>query len=68
MSGNKKETFVTDENGNIIGKDTTQYNTDGSSMTTHQKVVHDFGFIRRAADITGVTENKPDGTSEHHRK
>jgi len=62
---NKKETWVSDENKRIIGKDTTEYHKDGSSTTTHQKA-HSTFFGAEATKITGVTENKPDGTSEHH--
>lgn len=63
----KKETIVSDATGrHIIGKDTTEYHEDGSSTTTHQDASFNMIDGVTATRITGVTENSPDGTSEHH--
>ncbi len=61
----KKESWITNEHGKIIGKDTTEYHDDGSSTTTHQNAHFDWLTGAHATSITGVTENSSDGTSEH---
>lgn len=67
MSKEKEESWVTDGDGKIIGKDTTEYNDDGSSKTTHQEAYADI-FGAHATKIAGETYNKPDGTSKHYKK
>lgn len=64
--GDPKKSYVKDENGNIIGMDTTYYNSDGSSRTVHQKAVHDPLFGPSAGSVTGETRHKTDGTSTEH--
>jgi hypothetical protein len=68
MSKETKETWVTDDNGRIIGKDTTEYNDDGSSKTTHQEAYFDNLTGAHATKITGETYDSPDGTSKHYEK
>lgn len=51
----------------IVAKDTTEYHRDGSSDTIHQDAHLSFGSVRAGA-ITGVTHNKPDGTSTYEKK
>ncbi len=63
----KHVSLVTDDNCHVIGQDTTVVRSDGSSTTTHQEAYRDF-FGTHATDITGVTENKPDGTSSHRER
>jgi len=62
----KKESWVKDDNKNIIGKDTTYTKSDGSSRTVHQKVVNVPLFGPSAGSVTGETRNHPDGTSTNH--
>jgi hypothetical protein len=57
------ESWVSDENGKIIGKDTTEYHDDGSSTTTHQEAYYSDLTGAHATKITGVTENDSSGTS-----
>lgn len=65
----KKESSVTNDSGKIIGKDTTTYNSDGSSDTVHQDVWGGNTILPpQPGNITGVTHNNPDGTSEHKSK
>jgi len=61
------ESWVTDADGRIIGKDTTEHHEDGSSTTTHQEAwTPGVLFEPRAGKITGVTENDADGTSKNY--
>ena len=62
---NKHESWITNENGKIIAKDTTEHHDDGSSTTTHQKAYFDLLTGAHATEITGITENSPEGTSTH---
>ncbi len=64
----KKETWVTDENNKIIGKDTTEYHKEGSSTTTHQEAHSNLIMPPSATKITGVTENSSDGTSKNYKR
>ena len=68
MGDDTKEALVKDEYGRIIGVDRTKDNGDGSSKTTHQDA--DFNLLTglRVGSTTGVTTNKPDGTSTHHKR
>ncbi|MFH1700378.1 MAG: hypothetical protein ABIE07_07290 [Candidatus Zixiibacteriota bacterium] len=68
MSKEKKQSWVTDGHGKIIGKDTTEYKDDGSSKTLHQDAHFDIIGGAQATKITGETYNKPDGTSKHYKK
>lgn len=68
-TGEKKETWVTDKDGRIVRKDTTEYYDDGDSIITHQEA--DGGGLLHgpsAGRITGKTWNKSDGTSKHTPK
>jgi len=67
MSKDKKETWVTDNKGRIVGKDTTEDTGGGSSKTTHQEVLHGPLGVR-PTKITGVTYNQPDGKSKTYKK
>jgi len=61
---NKHESWIKDDGGHIIGKDTVYYKENGSSVTVHQKA--DGGGLiygPSASKITGITYNHPDGTS-----
>lgn len=60
-----RESLITDDDGKIIGKDTTEYHEDGSSTTTHQEAFLDWKADVQATRITGVTENDADGNSTH---
>ena len=65
MSGEEKS-WVTNDNGRIVGIDTTTHNEDGSSDTTHQGVWGGNVIMTpEPGNITGATHNNPDGTSEH---
>lgn len=68
MSKGSKESWITNEYGRIIGKDTTEYSDDGSSKTTHQKAHFTMIGGAQATTITGVTYNNSDGTSKHYKK
>lgn len=68
MSDDDKVSWVRNEDGEIIGKDTTEYREDGSSKTTHQVAWYDDLTGAHASDITGVTENSSDGTSENEER
>lgn len=65
MAKDDHESWVTNEYGEIIGKDTTEYNDDGTSRTTHQEAYSDF-FGAHATKITGYTDNDSDGTSSSY--
>ncbi len=64
----KKSTWVTNDNGKIVGKDTTGYRKDGSSTTTHQKARSNLIFPASVSKITGVTKNSSGGTSKHTKR
>ena len=65
----KKESWVTNESGKIVGKDSTTHGKGGESKTIHQDVYGGNVILPpQPGNITGVTINKPDGTSSHKPK
>ena len=66
--GKSKVSHIKDKSGRIIGKDTTRDSKDGSSKTTHQKASFSILGGVSATKTTGVTHNKPNGTSKNYKK
>ena len=61
-----KESLVTSD-GKIVGKDYTVIKDDGSSETTHVEADMDWMGVH-GGRTTGVSYNKPDGTTTHQKK
>jgi hypothetical protein len=62
----EERSLVTDSNGHIVGVDTTVHHSDGSSTTTHQEAITNPILPTSGGRITGVTENKSDGSSKNY--
>jgi len=62
----KSESFVKDNDGHFIGKDTTAHHRDGSSTVTHQTADMKWGSVD-AGRITGTTRNTLDGKSTYKK-